>query len=182
VTAFDDAFVHVVGIEGRYSNDPKDSGGATMYGITERKARAHGYTGNMRDLPLATAKAIYKTDFWDYLQLDTISFRAPSLAAELFDSAVNCGATAAAQWLQRALNGLNLQGSLFADMPVDCHVGAVTVAAFDALWLRRNGAAETALRRLCDCQQGCYYLGLSLGRPKDESFLFGWIISRVGSP
>ena len=53
---FDDAFTALELIEGGYSNDPQDPGGETMYGITARLARAYGYTGAMRDLPLIFAQ------------------------------------------------------------------------------------------------------------------------------
>ncbi len=46
--------------EGGYVNNPADRGGVTKYGITEAVARANGFKGNMRDLPLDVAKAIYK--------------------------------------------------------------------------------------------------------------------------
>ena len=47
--------------EGGYVNNPADRGGATKYGITEAVARANGFKGNMKDLPLEVAKAIYKS-------------------------------------------------------------------------------------------------------------------------
>ena len=57
--SFDTEFQRVVLIEGGYSDNPLDSGGKTKYGITEAVARAYGYTGEMRDLPLSVARAIY---------------------------------------------------------------------------------------------------------------------------
>lgn len=48
--------------EGGYVNNPADRGSATKYGITEAVARANGFKGNMRDLPLDVAKAIYKSN------------------------------------------------------------------------------------------------------------------------
>ena len=48
--------------EGGYVNNPADRGGATKYGITEAVARTNGFKGNMRDLPLDVAKAIYKSN------------------------------------------------------------------------------------------------------------------------
>src|SRR3546814_15941930 len=52
-----------IGKEGRYSNHPADRGGETMWGITERVARRHGYTGPMRALPRAKAVAIYRQEY-----------------------------------------------------------------------------------------------------------------------
>ena len=60
MNSFDDAFDALIGNEGGYSNNPKDPGGETMWGITARVARAAGYTGPMRDLPRDTAKAPFR--------------------------------------------------------------------------------------------------------------------------
>lgn len=51
-------------LEGGYVDDPADSGGATNFGITERVARANGYTGHMRDLPRSKAAHIYAEKYW----------------------------------------------------------------------------------------------------------------------
>jgi lysozyme family protein len=51
--------------EGGYSNNPNDSGGETMWGVTDRVARANGYAGPMKDMPREVAKNIY---FASYVQ------------------------------------------------------------------------------------------------------------------
>lgn len=179
-TAFDDAFTRVVGIEGRYSNNPHDSGGETMWGITAATARSFGYAGPMASMPQSVAKIIYRARYWDKLNLERVSDRMPRLAQELFDSGVNCGTDNAGTWLQRALNGLNLRQAHYPDVVVDGDVGPQTLSALAGLYAMRGGNAEIALCRLCDDQQGVYYLGLTERRPKDEDFLFGWILNRVG--
>lgn len=177
---FDKAFARTIGHEGRFCNNPLDSGGATCWGITERVARAHGYAAPMRDMPIGVAKRIYQEDYWDLLRLGDIATSMPKLACELFDAAVNCGAGTAARWLQRALNGLNLHERLYADIPEDGRIGRLTLMALAALLTSRGADAETALFRLVDGQQASYYLSLAISRSKDEEFLFGWVMNRVG--
>ena len=98
MTAFDDSFSALIGNEGGYANHPDDPGGETMWGITARVARAHGYTGAMLDLPLATAKAIAKAGYWDVARCDELD---PRLAFQVFDAIYNGGP--AVKWLQRAV-------------------------------------------------------------------------------
>ncbi|ENX37679.1 hypothetical protein F888_03022 [Acinetobacter courvalinii] len=59
--------------EGGYVNNPADRVGATKYGITEAVARANGFKGNNRDLPLDFAKAIYKKQYWTAPRFDQVN-------------------------------------------------------------------------------------------------------------
>ena len=97
---FDEAFHALLGHEGGYSNHPNDTGKETMWGVTERVARAHGYTGHMRSLPVDVAKAIYKRDYWDAVRADEVP---TAIRYSLFDGAVNSGVKQSVKWLQRAL-------------------------------------------------------------------------------
>jgi len=85
--------------EGGYVNHPADKGGATCFGITEAVARAHGYAGEMRRLPRAEAVGIYRRLYWLRPRLDEVARRSDPLAAELFDTGVNMGATVAVTFL-----------------------------------------------------------------------------------
>ncbi len=113
---FDEAFQLLIGNEGGYSNNPADPGGETMWGVTARVARAHGYTGAMRDLPLATAKAIAKAEYWDPFKCDQLP---PDVRFQVLDAAYNGGAPA--KWLQQA-----------AGVSVDGVIGPQTLAALNA--------------------------------------------------
>jgi lysozyme family protein len=112
---FDRAFTTLLGHEGGYVDHPDDPGGATRWGVTERVARAHGYTGHMRDFPEAMARDVYRKDFWAAVRADDLP--APIRYA-VFDAAVNSGADQAVRWLQRALG--------VAD---DGKLGPITLAA-----------------------------------------------------
>lgn len=97
---FDEAFHKLLGHEGGFVDHPSDPGGATRWGVTERVARAAGYTGHMRDFPVEQAKAIYRREYWDAVKADQLP--APVRYA-VFDAAVNSGVRQSARWLQRAV-------------------------------------------------------------------------------
>lgn len=113
MNSFDDAFVTLMGHEGGYSNNLKDNGGETMWGITKRVAVANGYTGDMCNLPLSTAKAIAKSQYWDKYLCDQFD---PRIGFQVFDAAYNGGYPA--KWLQQAVGA-----------KPDGVIGAQTIAA-----------------------------------------------------
>lgn len=94
---FDDAFRELIGHEGRYSNNPADPGGETMYGITKRVAMENGYHGAMIDLTLEQAKQIAKARYWDRYHCDELP---DEVDFQVFDAAYNGGYPV--KWLQDA--------------------------------------------------------------------------------
>jgi len=96
---FERAFEKLMDHEGGFVDHPKDPGGATRYGITQRVARANGYEGDMRNLPLSEAKRIARKDYWDAVRADEMP---DAVRFDLFDAAYNSHPTQATKWLQRA--------------------------------------------------------------------------------
>ena len=166
--------------EGGYTNHPADRGGETSYGITAAVARANGYDGPMRALPLDKARAIYRGIFWLRPRFDAVAEHAPTIAAELFDTGVNMGPPVAAAFLQRALNALNRGATDYADMPVDGRIGEVTLAGLAAFLDRRGAGGETVLLKAIEALQGERYVALAESRPANEAFLYGWLANRIG--
>lgn len=113
ITDFNGCFDRLIENEGGYSDHPSDTGGKTMYGITETVARQWGYQGAMKDLPLETAKQIAKAYYWTPNRCDQLP---PAIAFHVFDAAYNGGA--AVRWLQQA-----------AGVTADGVIGAKTIAA-----------------------------------------------------
>ena len=97
---FDEAFDTLIGHEGGYVNHPNDPGGATRWGVTERVARAHGYTGPMRDFPRDQAKAIYRKSYWEPVKADQLP---KHIRFDVFDGAVNSDVERSIKWLQQAV-------------------------------------------------------------------------------
>ena len=93
---YDECFVRLMGNEGGYSNNPKDPGGETNWGISKRS-----YPNvDIKNLTQDAAKAIYKRDFWDKCRCDELF---PVLAFALFDCAVNSGCAQAIKLLQQSI-------------------------------------------------------------------------------
>ena len=152
----DDLIDKIIILEGGFTDHPADRGGPTRWGITEAVARSHGYEGEMRDFPRQQAAAIYKRNYWMRPGFDRVARLAPSLAADLFDTAVNMGSGTATLFLQRALNALNRNGRDYDDIAVD----------------RKMLKAVEAL-------QGARYIELAEKRSANEAFLFGWLDKRI---
>lgn len=169
----------VIAIEGGYSNNHNDSGGKTRFGITERTARRYGYIGEIFELPRETAARIYRDSYWLPLNLDSVCRHSETIAAELFDSAVNVGTHRAAEWLQRCLNVLNSQQEFWHDLSIDGDIGPQTLSALGDLFERRGDTAAPVLLKMLNSLQGAFYIGLAERREKDEAFIFGWIKARV---
>lgn len=178
--SFESAFDKVIGVEGTYSNNPADSGGETMWGITVAVARAAGYEGDMRRMPKEVARGIYRERYWRPMGCEDIAGFAPAIAEEIFEQAVNMGLNRAGTHLQRALNVLNRAGSDYPDVVVDGDVGGKTVRAlYQFVWRRKDEGVKVFLKAL-NVLQGAFYLDLATRREKDEAFVYGWLRARVG--
>jgi lysozyme family protein len=97
---FDECFAALLQHEGEYVNHPDDPGGKTRYGVTQAVARAAGFQGDMRELPLDLARRIYRERFWDAVQADELPAEVRYL---VFDAAAASGVRQSTLWLQRAL-------------------------------------------------------------------------------
>lgn len=94
---FDRAFEIILGSEGGYVNDPRDSGGETKFGIA-KKFYPHL---DIKNLTIYQAKEIYKKDYWDKAGCDVMPY---GFALCVFDSAVNQGVVTAIKLAQKACN------------------------------------------------------------------------------
>ncbi|RYD24966.1 MAG: hypothetical protein EOP89_10215 [Lysobacteraceae bacterium] len=166
--------------EGGFSDHPADAGGETRYGITAAVARANGYAGPMRSLPLATARQIYRDAYWERPRLDAVANLTPGVAAILFDTGVNMGATVAVSFLQRALNALNRGARDYSDVQPDGVIGPATIAALTAFLARRGTGGAAVLTKAIEALRGERYVALAEARPANEAFLYGWLSNRIG--
>lgn len=91
--------------EGGYVNHPKDPGGATNKGVTQRvydgyRTRNGLSTRSVREIAPVEISAIYRASYWDLARCDRLPV---GVSYVVFDGAVNSGVRQSAIWLQRAL-------------------------------------------------------------------------------
>lgn len=173
--SFESIFARTNGLEGRYSNDPNDAGGETMYGMTARLMRAHGYTGEMKNLPLSEAQRVAKIEFWDSLNLDKVVLISYAVAQEMYDTRFNTGQC----FLQRALNKFNREQKLYPDVAEDGNIGDKTLAVLSSYLHARGKSAEAVMLKALNALQGAYYFSITDKREVNEDFIFGWFDNRV---
>ena len=112
---FEDCIKIVLKHEGGFVNDSNDRGGETIFGITVAVARNYGYKDDMKDLPLQTAKDIYKANYWNKVKANDLPEEVRYI---VFDTAINMGVTRASKFLQEA-----------AGVEQDGIIGSQTIAA-----------------------------------------------------
>lgn len=179
MSKIDQIINNTIGKEGRYSNHPSDLGGPTMWGITQKVARANGYTGNMRNLPRSEAVQIFRSEYLVKPGFDRVMLLSEAIAEELFDTGVNMGVEIAGGFLQRALNIFNAQATLYPDLKPDGVVGKNTRGALEAFLKHRGRDGELVMLSALNAMQGERYIYLCEKREKNEDFVFGWFLHRV---
>lgn len=169
----------VIAAEQGFVDHPDDHGGPTCWGITQAVARANGYTGPMRDMPVSFAREVYRKRYIVAPGFDKVALVSPDIAGELIDTGVNMGPSRATEMLQRWLNGFNQQGSRYADLFVDAAIGEVTLQALRAYVRWRGAEGERVMVEALNCTQGVRYLEIAEKDKSQEDFLYGWVRNRV---
>lgn len=132
---FEACLKEVLKHEGGYANHPSDPGGETMYGITIAVARANGYSGPMRSIPMDVVRRIYKAKYWDAVNGDTL---APGADLAVFDFAVNSGPARAQKYLASAVGGSDSETiNRLCDARLAFLRALATWSAFGTGWSRR---------------------------------------------
>jgi len=116
---FESSLKLVLKHEGGFSNHPRDPGGATMKGVTQRvydafRDRVGKERQSVANISNEELRYIYRKQYWDAVQGDDLP---AGIDYVVFDGAVNSGPVQSAKWLQRALG-----------CAPDGHVGQATLA------------------------------------------------------
>lgn len=166
---------HTIGKEGGYVNHPADRGGPTIWGVTERVARANGYNGRMQDMPRSVAVAIYRAEYAIKPGFMKVAEIFPELGAEMFDTGVNMGPSWPSKWLQEWLNALNSGGQHYADIGEDGKIGPATLKALRAYKAKRGEEGGRRLVKALNGDQAVRYKQIARANPSQEAFVYGWL-------
>ncbi|MDR1764414.1 MAG: peptidoglycan-binding protein [Dysgonamonadaceae bacterium] len=149
--------------EGGYSNNPLDSGGATMWGVTlavytaYRKAKGIATTtvADLKNITVAEFAEILKANYWDKWQADKINSQA--VANLLVNWAWGSGATTSIKAFQKG-----------AGLTQDGIVGAQTLAYI-------NAQNEIDLFNKIWTMRKDFFVNIVKSKPTQVIFLAGWL-------
>lgn len=163
---FNNAVRFVLAKEGGYQSHPNDTGNynsakelvGTNLGISapvlERHLRRPPTADDMKNLTMATAKAIYRKNYWDPIQGDNIIHESTAIA--IFDWFVNAGRPA-------IFNAQKVAG-----VAQDGIVGRATIRAL-------NNMDPKIFFEEYQKERVEWYNRLTQRRPKLQVFLRGWL-------
>lgn len=138
-------------------NDPKDKGGLTRFGISQRSyPDVDIYT-----LSEAQAKEIYKQDYWDRVKGDRIENQA--IAEVIFDTSVNMGPRTTSRLVQMAL-GMTMVDGIIGNQTLEA-LRQVDMALF---------IAQFALSKIAR------YVNICKRNRSQRRFLLGWVNRTLG--
>jgi lysozyme family protein len=153
-------------LEGVFSNDPLDPGGRTKFGITDATWRRFGDGRDVAEISEADARGVYRAAYWDPLGCDGIDVY---VAAELFDTAVNCGVGTAAFIAQNAYNFVRRPE--WPRIAVDGNCGGQTRAALERCV---KAGDRLALLVAMNGEQSEYYKRIIAKNERLQKFARGW--------
>jgi len=135
---FEDALKFVLKWEGGFTDHPKDPGGATNKGITQKvyddykKSKKHPQI-NVKHILDFEVREIYETRYWDLVRAKWL--KAP-LGLVMFDTAVNFGPAGAIRRLQKALK-LKITGVWTQEISDVIHTCDARMVALEICKLRK---------------------------------------------
>lgn len=182
---FDEALTKTLRFEGGYSYDLQDRGGETYKGISRRYYPdwpGWGIIDRLKDdsgKPIApeadttleqSVKFFYEAEYWERICGDELLDQ--GIAEEVFDTSVLMGRGRAAEFLQRSLNALNKNRTLYIDLNVDKYIGPKTIGCLQAYLEHRP---PIFLLTVMNCLQGEYLLERMAKSPEQEKWAYGWL-------
>ena len=156
---FENAVTKILKEEGGYVNDPRDSGGATNRGITQKVYDAWRKKKNLDPQPVKLSTKLEAIEIYEGIWQDCkASELPPGLNLVHFDFAVNAGNRRAAMVLQEILN-----------VRIDGIIGPKTLAAAHEKPVEESIKAYSSRRLI-------FYQRVVVRKPTNRAFIRGWTL------
>lgn len=165
--------------EGYKSAHVADTGGLTIWGITERDhPEAVAMMSRMgREESQDVAAAIYRREYWDRVQGDTLEqIGGPDLADMVADTAVNAGVKTAGILLQKSLNRIQPARKKWDVIHVDGIIGAETLAAVGRAVICDKRRYQALIPKVYRYLRMDHYFAICEENPSQLVFLEGWLL------
>lgn len=159
--SLDKALDYLLEEEGGWSNHKHDTGGATMYGVTQgtynawRKKKGRTQQ-SVSKITHEEARELYESEYWNAASCDKLPWPISYLC---FDAAVNSGPKRGKEWVQAGLG-----------VRVDAAVGPGTIAAAKAAV---DDSDAGKILAIVDAR-ATFLARLIQGKPTQADFLLGW--------
>ncbi|MCK9568901.1 hypothetical protein M0R72_08170 [Candidatus Pacearchaeota archaeon] len=169
-----------------WSNRSADRGGETYRGISrpnnpewlgwpiiDKAKESPGFPRQLAMDPVLDSMVVaFYRALWGRLRCQSLPTQ--ELADIVFDTAIICGETTAAIYLQRALNVLNREEKSWPDLEVDGKLGPVTIAAANKAIARANSVVAAII-----FIRGYRHIELAEKDPEQEDNENGWILRLI---
>lgn len=155
----------------KYTNNPKDPGGATKYGISLRFYRENinknANEDTIRNLDKNGAIGIYEAHFWNPNRYKDIKHQ--PIAEKIFDMGVNMGCSTSNKIAQKTFNIYNNSESTNNILKEDGVFGIMTISSF-------NGIKDiNKYLNMLKLGYSAFYEYLVKKNPVNETFIKGWL-------
>lgn len=155
---------YIFEVEGGFTDDENDRGGATNFGITEEEARRNGYNGSMKNLTQDFAKKILEKGY--YLKHHLNEVKNDKVALSICDWSFNSG-----RWATKKAQ-VTLNSYFGYDLVVDGIFGSKTIKALNEV--EEQGKSEEFLKNYHNLQRKFYHSIVECN-PTQQDFLTGWL-------
>jgi len=151
----------------------------TKYGISKTTAKLYGFCGDISELPLETAKDIYRIQYWIDPAFDKIALIDDAIAEILLNYGVLIGQMTTTNTLRRVLNVLNHNGKDYSELAKYGKIDILVIKALENFIKKHGTDGKKVVRGMMASRLSVHLLESMERKIKNEEFEYNWQLNRV---